>query len=72
MLMLGIVVYGGVKSSLMTEESSDVFNTDENWSFKMFALVVGSEYVRLAFSGATPVLSVLLLVIKLQNFGGFE
>ena len=72
--IFGMDVCGGDVSSLMVVGSSVELNTDENWSFKMLALVVGSEYVKpsLAFNGATPVLSVLLLVMKLQNFLGLD
>jgi hypothetical protein len=76
-MMLYMVVYSGIlKMSLRVEESSDVLNTGENssWSFRMFAFVFGSEYARplLTFKDVTLVLSVLLLVIKLRNFLGFD
>ena len=40
----------------------------------MLALVVGSDYFKpsLAYRGAAPILSVLLLVMKLKNFAGFD
>ena len=43
MSMFGIEVHVGDESSLMLDESSDELKTDENWSFKMLAFVVGSE-----------------------------
>ena len=46
----------------------------ENWLFEMFAFAVGSEYVRpsAALRGTTPLLSLFLLLIKLQKRFGFE
>ena len=41
--MFGIEVHAGDESSLMVDESSDELKTDENWSFKILAFVVGSE-----------------------------
>ena len=58
----------------MLSSGSLELNTDENWLFRILALVVGSEYVNpsVAFRGATPVLSLFLLLIKPQNRFGLD
>ena len=50
---------------------SSCVNTDTNWSFRMLALLTGSLCRMPSFlNGYTPVVSDLLLFIKLQNFLG--
>ena len=64
---------GLVTMSDIEEMSSSLLKTDTNLSFKVFTFMVLSECVIpvFALTGATPVLSFFLLLMKLQSFFSF-